>query len=146
MDVGTAVAQWLRCCATNRKVDGSIPDGVIEFFIDKILPIVQWHWGRLSLKQKWVPGQFPGGICGRCVKLTNLPPPCAVVIKAGNLNFLEISGPLQACNGTALPFTRWTWVISFTPRLFYTFRMLPLSHLIIRRVGPGFSGNFGGDK
>ena len=27
--LGTAVAQWLRCCATNRKVAGSIPDGVI---------------------------------------------------------------------------------------------------------------------
>jgi len=26
---GAAVAQWLRCCATNRKVAGSIPDGVI---------------------------------------------------------------------------------------------------------------------
>ena len=30
--VGTAVAQWLRCCATNRKVAGSIPDGVIGIF------------------------------------------------------------------------------------------------------------------
>ena len=30
----TAVAQWLRCCATNRKVAGSIPAGVTEFFID----------------------------------------------------------------------------------------------------------------
>jgi hypothetical protein len=30
--LGTAVAQWFRCCATNRKVAGSIPDGVIEFF------------------------------------------------------------------------------------------------------------------
>jgi len=29
---GTAVAQWLRCCATNRKVAGSIPDGVIGTF------------------------------------------------------------------------------------------------------------------
>jgi len=28
----TAVAQWLSCCATNRKVAGSIPDGVIEIF------------------------------------------------------------------------------------------------------------------
>ena len=28
---GTAVAQWLRCCATYRKVAGSIP---VEFFID----------------------------------------------------------------------------------------------------------------
>ena len=26
--LGTAVAQWLRRCATNRKVAGSIPDGV----------------------------------------------------------------------------------------------------------------------
>ena len=30
--VGTAVAQWLRCCATNRKVAGSNPAGVIGFF------------------------------------------------------------------------------------------------------------------
>ena len=29
---GTAVAQWLRCCATNRKVAGSIPDYVIGMF------------------------------------------------------------------------------------------------------------------
>ena len=28
---GTAVAQWLRCCATNRKVAGSIPAGVLDF-------------------------------------------------------------------------------------------------------------------
>jgi len=28
------VAQWLRCCTTNRKVAGSIPGGVREFFID----------------------------------------------------------------------------------------------------------------
>ena len=26
-------------------------------------------------------------------------------MKSGNLNFLEPSGPPQACNGTALPFT-----------------------------------------
>jgi hypothetical protein len=29
------VAQWLRYCATNRKVAGSIPDGVIGIF--------HWH-------------------------------------------------------------------------------------------------------
>ena len=33
----------------------------------------------------------------------NLPPSCAVVTKSGNINFLETSGPFQACNGTALP-------------------------------------------
>jgi len=31
---GTAVAQWLRCCATNQKATGSIPAGVSGFFID----------------------------------------------------------------------------------------------------------------
>jgi len=30
---GTAVAQRLRCCATNRKVAGLIPAGVSGFFI-----------------------------------------------------------------------------------------------------------------
>ena len=30
----TAVAQRLRCCATNQKVAGSIPAGVSRFFID----------------------------------------------------------------------------------------------------------------
>jgi len=29
---GTAVAQCLRCCATNRKVSGSMPDGVTGIF------------------------------------------------------------------------------------------------------------------
>jgi len=31
---GTAVAQWLRCYATNRKVAASMPAGVSGFFID----------------------------------------------------------------------------------------------------------------
>ena len=43
---GTAVAQWLRRCATNRNVAGSIPDGVIGIWF---------------------------------VRLTTLPPSCAVV-------------------------------------------------------------------
>jgi len=30
--MGTAVAQWLRRCATNRKVAGLISDGVIGIF------------------------------------------------------------------------------------------------------------------
>jgi len=31
-NMGTAVAQWLRCYAINRKVVGSIPAGVIGIF------------------------------------------------------------------------------------------------------------------
>jgi len=49
---------WLRHCATSRNVAGSIPDGVT----------VTFHWhnpsgrtvalrGRLTLEQKWVPGE-----------------------------------------------------------------------------------------
>jgi len=41
---------------------------------------------------------------GRCLRLTIFPPSCAVVMKSGKLNYLEPFGPLQACNGTALPF------------------------------------------
>jgi len=33
----------------------------------------------------------------------NLPPSCAVVTKCGKFKFLEPSGPVQTCNGTALP-------------------------------------------
>ena len=43
-----------------------------------------------------------GGKGGRCVRLTTLPPSCAVALKSGNLNFLEPSWTLRACNGTAL--------------------------------------------
>jgi hypothetical protein len=53
--------------------------------IDLILR--QAHWGK----------------GGRRLELTTLPHSCAVVMKSGNFNFLEPSGPLQACNGTALP-------------------------------------------
>jgi len=34
---------------------------------------------------------------------TTLSLACTVVMKSGNLNFLEPYGPLQACNGTDLP-------------------------------------------
>jgi len=45
---------------------------------------------------------FSGGKGGRCIRLTTLPPSC-VVMKSGNINCLEPSGPLQACNGTVIP-------------------------------------------
>ena len=98
-----AVAQWLRHYATDRQVAGSIPDGVIGIF--------QWHnpSGRTMALGSTQPLIEMSTRCiswgkgGWCVRLTTLPISCAVVTKSGNLNFLEPSGPLQACNGTALP-------------------------------------------
>ena len=38
------MAQWLRCCAINRNVAGSIPAGVSGFFID--INCYRSHYGR----------------------------------------------------------------------------------------------------
>ena len=60
---------------------------------------------------------FPGGKGDRCVRLTTLPPSCAVVMNSGNLNFLEPSGPLQACSGTDFFFCLITGFVSGKQRL-----------------------------
>jgi len=123
---------WSLCnpnggCATNQKVAGLIPAGVIGIFHwRKILPITLRPWGQLILWQKWVPGAFPGDKGSRCVRLTSLPPSCAVVMKSGNLIFLEPSGPLQACDGTALPLSNPVMI----PYKFYA-----LKCLLLRTVG-----------
>jgi len=78
----------------------------LEFFID--IKSFRSHHGPgvdSASNRNEYQEYFLGGKGGWCVGLTNLPPSCAVVVKSGNLNFLEPSGPLQACNGTALPLT-----------------------------------------
>jgi len=50
----------------------------LEFFSDIILPALG------STERLTEPGVFPGGKGGRCVRLTTLPPSCAVVMKSGN--------------------------------------------------------------
>ena len=42
---------------------------------------------------------FLGVKSGRCLRLTILPPPWAIVTSSGNLNFLETSGHLEPVMG-----------------------------------------------
>ena len=92
---GTAVAQWLRCCVTDRKVAGSIPSSVSGFFIDIILPFALCPWGRISPWQKWVPGAFPGGKGDRCLRLTNYHHPMPLSRNLGTLTSWNRLGPCE---------------------------------------------------
>jgi hypothetical protein len=70
----------VKVLCTNRKVAASIPAGVIGVF--------HWHNpsdrtvapGSTQPLTEIVPGAFPGTKGGRCVRLTTLPPSCAVVM------------------------------------------------------------------
>ena len=78
--MGTMTAHWLRCCATNRKVAGLIPDGVIGIFhchnsSDRTMALGSTQ----TLTEMSTTGLFPGGKDGRCIGL-NLQPSCAVVM------------------------------------------------------------------
>ena len=82
-------------------------------------PVYFWKWLLLSdfyklimihytfcympTTLKFVLRSFKYSTSAWCVRLTTLPPSWAVVMKSGNLNFLESSGSVQACNGTTLP-------------------------------------------
>jgi len=63
---------------------------------------------------------IPGGKGGRCVRLTTYHLHVQIVKKSGGLNLLEPCGPVQACNGTALPLNI-TYHISI-PYFSYMFR------------------------
>jgi hypothetical protein len=99
---GHAVVQWLRHCATNRKVAGSIADGVRIF---------HWHnpSGRtmalgstqplteMSTYQECFLGVKAAG--AQSWQPCNLHVP--IVMKFGSLNLLEPLGPVKVCNGIA---------------------------------------------
>ena len=94
---------WLGHCATSREVAGSIPDGVIE--------ILHWHnpSGRTMALRLTASNRNEYQECFLWVKAAgsygwqpyHLHFP--IVLKSGSLNHLEPSGPLQVCNGIALP-------------------------------------------
>jgi hypothetical protein len=87
-----SVAQWLRCCATNRMVAGSIPACVSGFFID--IKFFRSHYGPgvdSASNRNEYPGVFPGGKGGRCVRLTTYH---HLVLLSRNLGALTSSKPL----------------------------------------------------
>ena len=74
----------------------------LEFFID--IKSFRSHYGP-GVDSTSNGNEYQEHFLGvKAAGLTTLPPSCAVVMKSGNLNFLEPSGQLQACNGTDLPF------------------------------------------
>jgi hypothetical protein len=119
--LGRAVAQWLRHYATNRQVAGSIPDGVIGIF--------QWHnpSGRTMVLRSTQPLIEMSTRCiswgegGRCVRMTNLPPSCAVVMKSGNLNFLGPCRPRHARPVKGLLYL-YLYISYYTPFNYWCFK------------------------
>jgi len=97
--MGTAVAQWLRCCATNRKVTGSIPAGVSEFFID--IKSFRSHDGPgvdSASNRNEYQEYFLEGKDGRCVRLTTYHHPVPLSRNLGTLtswNPLGLTRPVM---------------------------------------------------
>jgi hypothetical protein len=89
---GTAVAQWLRYCATNRKVAGSIPPGVSGFFID--IKSFRSHYGPgvdSASNRNEYQEYFLEVKSGRCVRLTTNHHPVPL---SRNLGALTSRNPL----------------------------------------------------
>ena len=91
------MAQWLRCCVTNRKVAGSIPAGVTGFFID--IKSFRSHYGpgvdSISNRNEYHE-HFLGGKGGQFVRLTTYHHPVPLSQNLGSSiswNALGNSGP-----------------------------------------------------
>jgi hypothetical protein len=109
---------------TSRKVAGSIPEGVIGIF----------HWYNPSVctmalrstqhltemsNMNISCGVKAAGALGWQPYHLHVP----IVLKSGSLNFVETSGPVQACTGIVLPFK------IFKPQILSNLILLALLHI-----------------
>ena len=80
------MAHWLRCCATNRKVAGSIPAGVIGFFV--YIKSFRSHYGPgvdSACNRNKYQEHFLGGKGGQYVRLTTSHHPVPLPRNLGSL-------------------------------------------------------------
>ena len=116
---------WVRHCATSRKVAGSVPDRVIGFFMDLILPACRYTAARLL--RLWV--RIPPGprmfVCceccvlsgrGLCDKLIARPEEsyrlwCVVVcnLQTSWMRRPWSTGGCRAKNKKVIPASLWNW-------------------------------------
>ena len=96
----TAVKQLVTCCATNRKVAGSIPGGVGGIFLGIMSSQPYYEPAVDSVSNRYEYQALPGVKIGRSLWLTNLSLSCVDVLKSGKLKFPEHPGSPQVCNGT----------------------------------------------
>jgi len=86
LERGTALAQWLKCCATNQKVAGSIPASVSGFCID--IKCFRSHYGPgidSASNRNEYQDYFLGGKSGRCVRLSTYHHPVPLSRNLGTL-------------------------------------------------------------
>jgi hypothetical protein len=95
---GPGVVQWLRHCATSRKVTGSFPSGVTGFFSDIFTSDRNMALGSTQPLVKMSTRNISGGKGGRCVRPTTSPLPCAECHE-----IWEPKSPGILCYGTPLP-------------------------------------------
>jgi hypothetical protein len=75
----------------------------LEIFIDIILPSALWPWVGSASNRNEYQENFLGIKTADASGWPSYHPHMPIVFKYGSLNLIEPSGPLQACDGIALP-------------------------------------------